>query len=256
MADYTLLIIIVVIVLGTAIATFLRGRSKDRCLVSFRGFMVTLLEKNGRRVWGRLSVEESGIELVYAKDYWDKDHAETSYIVFKDEFGTIDVLIRFHDELSEVNQHRRIKENSKAYHPWLPRLLARKAKNVINTFRDVIMEVSGLALSRVKTANPALNTIPSQQQRLSGITKDVTGYVGKAYDPILEKHIGNMVVLEITRPSGEIEEHVGVFKEYTQHYLQAMDVSYPDRDEIRLCDIIVPRAQATIRHGAEALNRK
>ena len=65
--------------------------------------MVTLLEKNDRRVWGRLSVEESGIELVYAKDYWDKDHVETSYIVFKDEFDAIDVLIRFHDELNEVN---------------------------------------------------------------------------------------------------------------------------------------------------------
>jgi len=76
-----------------------------------------------------------------------------------------------------------------------------------------------------------------------------------ALDPMLEKHIGKRIVLEITTGTEEIQEYVGIFKDYSQQFLQVMDVSYPDSDQERLCDIIAPRAHASIRHGAEASHR-
>ena len=79
-------------------------------------------------------------------------------------------------------------------------------------------------------------------------------YLGRAYDPILEKHIGKWVVLEITTNEEEVQEYAGIFKDYSRQFLQVMDVSYPDGDQTRICDIIVPRAHAYIRHGAETLN--
>ena len=51
--------------------------------------MMTLLEKDGKRVWGNLAVEASGLELVYSEDYLDKDHIETSYILFKEEYNSL-----------------------------------------------------------------------------------------------------------------------------------------------------------------------
>ncbi|GAI15097.1 unnamed protein product [marine sediment metagenome] len=111
-------------------------------------------------------------------------------------------------------------------------------------------------MTRAKTANPALATIASQQKSMKRVEKVVTGYLGRSYDPILEKHIGKQVVLEITTDNGEVQEHVGIFKDYSQQFLQVMDVSYLDGEQTRLCDIIVPRAHAYIRHGAEASNGK
>ena len=255
MLDNALLITILFIIVTTIVSAITSSRRRDRCLTSFRGFMVTLLEKDGKRVWGNLAVEASGLELVYSEDYLDKDHIETSYILFKEEYNSIYLLLRLHSELSEENKCKRIQEVKKAYHPWPLRLLARKVRNIANTCKDSIFEVLGLAMTRAKTANPALATIASQQKSMKRVEKVVTGYLGRSYDPILEKHIGKQVVLEITTDNGEVQEHVGIFKDYSQQFLQVMDVSYLDGEQTRLCDIIVPRAHAYIRHGAEASDR-
>ena len=256
MLDDILLITLICIIAATIIGTFLSGRSKDRCLASFGGFMVTLLEKGGRRVWGRLDTEASGLELVYSADYLDQDHIETSYIVFKEEFNTIYLLIRFHSELSEVNKRRRLREVKRAYHPSPLRLLGRKARNVINTFKDSIFEILGLVMTKATTANPAMASLASQQKRVTKVQQDVVGTVGRSYDAVLEKHIGKRVVLEVTTPDGKVQEHVGIFKDYSSQFLQVMDVSYPDGEETRVCDIIVPRAHGFIRHGAETTRKK
>ena len=221
-------------------------------MTSFCDFMVTLLEKGGKRVWGHLAIETSGLELLYSEDYLDEDHIETSYILFKEEFNKIYLILRFHSELTEENKLNRIREVKRAYHPSPPRLLVRRAGNVANTVKDSILEVLGLAMTRAKTASPALAMLDSQQKYVKKVAKDVVGYLGRSYDPILEKYIGKRAVLEITTVDGEIQEHVGIFKEYSQQFLQVMDVSYPDGDQTRLCDIIVPRAHASIRHGAES----
>ena len=255
MLDNALLLTIIFIIVSTIIGTLLSSRRRDRCLTSFCDFMVTLLEKDDKRVWGHLAVETSGLELLYSEDYRDEDHIETSYILFKEEYNSIYLLLRLHSELSEENKCKRIQEVKKAYHPWPLRLLARKVRNIANTCKDSIFEVLGLAMTRAKTANPALATLASQQQSIKRMEKGIAGYLGRSYDPILEKHIGKHVVLEITTDDEEVLEYVGIFKDYSQQFLQVMDVSYLDGEQTRLCDIIVPRAHAYIRHGAEASDR-
>ncbi|UCH12491.1 MAG: hypothetical protein JSW18_00655, partial [Candidatus Omnitrophota bacterium] len=59
----TFLITLVFIALCTIIGAFVKGRSKDRCLVDFKNSPVTLELKDGKSVWGRLNVEHTGIEL-------------------------------------------------------------------------------------------------------------------------------------------------------------------------------------------------
>lgn len=256
MLDNILLITIVFILITTVISTVINSRRRDRCLNSFSDFMVTLLEKDGKRVWGYLAVETSGLELVYSEGHQNKEHKEYSYILFKEEYDRINLLLRLHSELSETNKHKRIKEVKRAYHPWPPRLLARKARNIVNTCKDSIFEVMGLAMTRAKTANPAMAAVANQKQSVKRLEKGVTGFFGRSYDSILEKHIGKQVVLEITTDEEEVQEYVGIFKDYSRQFLQVMDVSYRDGDQTKLCDIVVPRGHATIRHGAETLNEE
>ncbi|MCK4788711.1 MAG: hypothetical protein KAV87_33520, partial [Desulfobacteraceae bacterium] len=205
MLDNALLITIIFIIVTTIVGTFLNSRRRDRCLTNFGDFMVTLLEKDGKRVWGYLVVETSGLELVYSEGYKNEEHKEYSYILFKDEYDSIYLLLRLHSELSEANKRKRIKEVEKAYHPWPPRLLARKVRNIANTCKDSIFEVMGVAMTRAKTANPALAAVASQQKSVKRLEKGVADYLGRAYDPILEKHIGKWVVLEITTNEEEVQ---------------------------------------------------
>lgn len=251
MVESVLLWTIAAILLSSTVGVVLARRKKDPCLNDFHSYMVTMQMKSGKRVWGRLHVETSGIEFRYRGNYWDKDHVETSFIMYKEEFGSIYALFRFHDELTPEEQRRRLSALRKAYHPWPPRRLLRHVRNLFNTIRDAISEALGTAILNVKAPSPALQAMVSQQKYVSKLQTDVIGYLGTSYDPMLERHIGTLVVLEITRPDGVIEEHVSVFKEYSSQYLEVMDVKYVDNGRPRVCDMVVPRAYAFIRHSAE-----
>ncbi len=69
MPDNALFITILFIIVTTIMGTFISSRRRDQCLTSFRDFTVTLLEKGGKRVWGYLAIETSGLELLYWEDY-------------------------------------------------------------------------------------------------------------------------------------------------------------------------------------------
>lgn len=60
----TFLVTVIFIALCTIVGAFVKGRSRDRCLVDFKGLPVTMELKDSKHVWGRLNVEHTGIELV------------------------------------------------------------------------------------------------------------------------------------------------------------------------------------------------
>jgi tetratricopeptide (TPR) repeat protein len=73
----------------------------------------------------------------------------------------------------------------------------------------------------------------TSQTYLRGISKDVIGYVGTSFDPLLEKFVGTRVVVEVVEDE-EIHEHVGMLKEYSADFLEVLDVYYPLPQEVKL----------------------
>jgi len=243
---------VAIIVGSSLIGFFLSGRRKDPCLKHFQDYLTTIQLKNGKRVLGELDVETSGVELRYKGNYWDDGHVETSFILFKEEFNSIYAFFRFLDQLSPESQELRLDELERAYHPPASKRFLRHTRNMLNTLKDSFGASISAATSVVKSANPALRAVSSQQAHLARAQSDVLGYVGASYDPILEKHIGHMIVLEITNSQGVIEEHVGIFKDYSAQFLEVMDVPWKTQDGAFVkCDLILPRAHALIRHSAE-----
>jgi hypothetical protein len=91
----------VVVILGSSlVGFFLNERRKDPCLKHFQDYLTTVHLKNGKKIWGRLDVQTSGVEFRYQGNYWDQDHVETSFILFKEEFNSIYAFFRFHSQLS------------------------------------------------------------------------------------------------------------------------------------------------------------
>ena len=246
-------ITIIFIVLATAVGAFIRRRSRDKCLKDFSKNMVTLEETSGKTIWGKLRVENTGLEFVYKTKHEDQQgHHETSYILYKYEYPNIAVLIRYLDELSERNKKERQKKLKRTYHPTLLRRLKRKTANIFKTIRDSVMEVVNLLISQAKKATPAGAVLSSQDKYVSQMKQELMGSIGASYEPLLERYIGNRVVLELIR-GDKIFEYCGVLKEYTAEFIEVMDVDYESKEDepAKKADLVVPRKCGVIRHLGE-----
>ncbi len=246
-------ITIIFIILATAVGAFIRRRSRDKCLKDFSRNMVTLEETSGKTIWGKLRVENTGLEFVYKIKHEDQQgHHETSYILYKYEYPNIAVLIRYLDELSERNKKERQKKLKRTYHPTLLRRLKRKTANIFKTVRDSVMEVVNLLISQAKKATPAGAVLSSQDKYVSQMKQELMGSMGTSYEPLLERYIGNRVVLELIR-GDKIFECCGVLKEYTAEFIEVMDVNYKVKEDqpSRKADLVVPRKYGVIRHLGE-----
>jgi len=240
------------VLLGLSLlAMVLNRRARDRCLKDFAGFLTTVQFKSGKRVWGRLVVETTGVEFRYRDDYWDQDHIETSFILYKQEFPTVWVFFRFRDELSDVNKVRRQRQLDRSFHPRFHRRWLRGLRNLLASLKDALTDITSAVVSAASATSPAAKALAAQQKQVARVQAELTGYAGTSYDPIIERHIGKRVVLEITRPDGVVEEHVGVLKEYSADFLVVLDLDYKDGDRVRDCDVIVPRAHSFVRHSNE-----
>ena len=249
----TFAITIIFIVLATVVAAFVRRRSRDKCLKDFGRNIVTLEETGGKIIWGKLRVENTGLEFVYpAKHADEQGHDETSYILYKYEYPKIAALVRFHDQLSELNKKKREKELKRTYHPTLLLRLKRKIQNVFKTVRDSVMEVLNMLISQAKKAAPAGAVLTSQDKYVSQMKQELMGSVGTSFEPLLERYIGRRVVVELVK-GDKIFEYPGVLKEYTAEFIEIMDVDcrLKEDEPARKADLVVLRKYGVVRHLGE-----
>jgi hypothetical protein len=251
--DIATSVTIIFIILAAGVGAFIRKRSRDKCLRDFENNMVTLEDMSGKIIWGRLRVENTGLEFVYPKKHKDRQgHDEASYILYKYEYPSIGAVIRFHDELSESNKKAREKELKRTYHPGFWRRLKRKTLNVFRTVRDSIVEIVNLLISQAKKATPAGKVLSSQDKYVSQMKQELMGSVGTSFEPLLERYIGHKVVLEMIK-GDKVLEYCGVLKDYTAEFIEIMNVDYQITEDKppSIADLVVPRKLGLIRHLAE-----
>lgn len=251
-----LLFFSIILILGLAIfGAILRARRRDVCLKSFTGYLVYVRLKNGKQIWGELLTDATGIELAYRADHPDEEgHVESSYIIFSGEYPNVQLIIRFLNELTERNVKRRQKKLDRSYKPNVLRRGRRKFRNWFNMIRDAVSQAFTSIISAATKAAPA--PVTSQQKSVTGSGKELVEWFGNAYDPILERHIGRKIVVEVSSPDGVVHEYVGVFREYSGDYLEVMDVTFEEDGVKQQVDLIVPRKHGTVRHDAESVGQR
>jgi len=246
-------ITILFIIFAAGVGAFVRKRSRDKCLRDFEKNMVTLERKSGKTIWGKLRVENTGLEFVYSEKHKDPDgHDETSYILYKYEYPDISAVIRFHDMLSEQNKIAREKELKQTYHPGFRRRLKRRILNIFRTVRDSVVEVVNLLISQARKATPAGKVLTSQDKYVSQMKQELMESTGTSFEPLLERYIGHKVVLEMIK-GDKVLEYCGVLKDYTAEFIEIMDVNYASNlgQPTRTADLVVPRKHGLVRHLAE-----
>ena len=232
LVDWSFIITLGVIVLATFIGAYMRSIHKDRCLTDFHGYHVTVEKKNNHVAWGTMHLHPTGLELIYRSDVQDDGHMETSYVLYKDEYDDIQAIYRYARDLTPDFQKTRARSVERAFHPGLLRRGRRSMRNFLSTASDSIAEAFTLALGRVRRKGASLMTDTSQTY-IRGIGKDIIGYVGTSYDPMLEKLVGTRIVVEIVEDD-EVHEHVGMLKEYSADFMELLDVYYPLPQEVKL----------------------
>lgn len=246
-------ITVIFIVVAAVVTAFTKGRSRDKCLRSFAGHLVTLELLNGKVVWGKLIVDVTGMEFVYSKVHKDNDgHDEKSYIFYKPEYTTMQLLVRFLDELDSKAKKKRDNELKRVYHPGIGARINRSIVNCFKTVRDAFVELFNLLIDQAKKKAPGGAILASQGKYVSRVQKDVIGTTSTTYDPILERYIGKHVVVEFLKADAQIE-CAGVLKDYTAEFIELMDVDYSLSavNAIRKADLVLPRKLAVVRHAGE-----
>ncbi|MBN2190779.1 MAG: hypothetical protein JW728_06185 [Candidatus Aureabacteria bacterium] len=250
----TFAITIIFIVAATFIGALVKGRSKDRCLKHFSGDSVTVINKDMKAIWGRLQVDNSSLELFYRDIYKDEkdSHIETSYIIYKNEFSNILVLVRFLDQLSEEERSKRENMLKKAYHPGLIRRVLRSTRNIFGTVKDSIADIANLFMGKIKTSVPSGKILAGQEKYVSQIQSQVVSGIGMSYEPVLERHIGKRVVASYMLDSKK-HEISGILRDYTAEFIELMETEpklFDDKSP-RKADIIMPRGISVVRHLGE-----
>ena len=114
------------------------------------------------------------------------------------------------------------------------------------------MEVVNLLIGRAKQVTPVGRVLSGRDKYVSQMQAGVFSSLNTSFEPLIEKHMGKRVVLQLSR-AGKIIEYPGILKGYTAEFLELMDLTYrsPGREEVRKADIVVPRSVGLIRHLGE-----
>lgn len=214
---------LLLILLSSIIGVFLAGRKRDRCLKDFSNDECRLSLASGKTVYGILHTYGSGIELEYTRIHPDRQgHEESSFMLYSAESAQILTLKRFHHDLSEANRRERTREITRTYHPGFFRRARRKFRNFVNTFQDGLNRSLSTLIGAAAMRNPQAK-IAGREKELSGLGSQMIGAVSHAYDAILEHYIGHYVVLEMP-VDGEVREFCGILKDYTQNYIEILNL--------------------------------
>lgn len=244
---------VIIIVVSTLVIAVIRRLHIDKCLKDFKDDFVTLILEGNVCRRGKLDVESIGLELLYPTEDVTADQPAYSYILYKEEYAKILVLARFHEDLSEKNRCLRDREMQRTYHPGFWLRMKRKTGNFFKTIKDSLTEIFNQFSTQLKANN---TSYANQEKMAKQVNQELVGSWDATYNTLLEKYIGNLVVVEYK--SGALEgKFTGVLKEYTAQYLEILDVmlDMEGNGSPRAADVVIPVNVGRIRHVGERVQR-
>jgi len=271
--------------LAAVVGAFVAARKRDRCLKRFRNFPVTIEEQSGRTIWGRLKVFSKGLELEFERSAGAEGAApggpaKNSFLLYESEVARILAIRRFADGLPGRDAARRRRQAERLADPTLASRIGRWMRNIVNTFRDAIVQALGMSVQQAAKARPS-PVLATGGGQIAGIGATIVGATANAYEPMLEQYIGKPVILELVNPADaekRVVEYHGYLGEYSTQFVLLVDARRQAeakapgaegkaqasakaeevtagggdaaRSEEGLFDLIVPRSCGRVRHAS------
>lgn len=236
----TLFYLTLLFIFLTAVVTALVTKwARDKCLKFFHHYHVTLERTRGQTSWGRLRVFSTGVEIVYDHPYVDhRGRKKTSYLIYQQELEQqLLSVLRYHDELDEAHQKKRLRQVHRTFNPGPLRRFNRGVRNLINTLRDAFNAAIGAVVGQYQRMNPASAVLSTQGQNVTQIGQTLLGRFANAYEPLLEQYIGRSVILDVAdpvNPNNATVQYAGYLADYTTNFVALFNVEHKTAEEVGL----------------------
>ncbi|MBK1877790.1 hypothetical protein [Pelagicoccus mobilis] len=229
---------------------------RDACLKEFDGDFVILKMKDGRSVWGVMKVFPKCIELVYdSPQAMGLGRSKSSYVLYDKKIADIDRIIRPAPSEGTSEREEWDEEVADLKFTSFFEKIGRSLRNLYGMLRDAFSQSVGMLIGMAKQRSAALQKVSGADRHATEVGQSLLEILPNAYEPILEKYRGALVVLE-SLEEGEVQETLGVLEDYTVGNLliRAVDIRAEDVPEglkdrgFRVGDVIFPRSRAVVRH--------
>jgi len=224
-ADNAIALTILFIFVSAMVGAFIASRKRDPCLKKFASYPVILVRADGWKAWGFLKVFSKGLTLRFCQAT-SSSPSKASFVLYEPEMTQILCLLRPADLLDEWQASRRKLQLLRMARPNLLFRIARRIRNVVNTFRDAFAKALNTLLGQVqKTATSRV--MKAGGGTLTQVSTAALTVVANAYEPILEQYIGKPVVADLTVPTDppRTVEVTGYLGEYSDKYLLLVDAN-------------------------------
>ena len=220
---------ILFIFLTALVTVIVSQRRRDKCLKLFDGFHVSYLTQSGKAMWGDLVVFSKGLEIIYDAPYMTRRGIyKTSSLLYETDTAQSLAICRMIDSLDPGQKHRRLRQISKTFRPNLIRRTIRRIRNIINMLRDAFSKaLSTLIGAWAQTSKSTVVT--SQKAGIEQIGQTLLGVAGNAYEPLLERHIGKPVVLQMQTPASDDKIPIdvpGYLADYSETHIAVFNVEH------------------------------
>jgi len=222
----TVAVIFVVAIIGALI----RMRRRDKCLKLLHDYPVTCLSSRMPTMWGDLRVVSKGIEVCFDAPYHTRRGlTKHSSLLYEDEYKAFTAFCRTPYGLNEQEQRDRQQQIRRSYKPGPFRLAWRWCRNLLNTIRDAVVTTFSLFTGQIHRGRQFAGAIASQKGRIDELGGQLIALAGNAYEPLLERHIGKPVILELTNPTTPDPSTIelpGYLVDYSDAFLAVFNEQY------------------------------
>jgi len=226
--------ITVLFIFVTAVVTVLvKQRKKDKCLKLFHDYHVSYLTITGQIIWGDLIVFSKGLELAFDAPYENtRGMLKTSAMIYEQDLANCLAICRTEVGLTDAEKKARQRQLRRAINPGIIRRGWRCIRNIFNTLNDAFSKAFTTVLgqaAKVKTGGAAGATLAAQQGNVGQIGQSLLSSVANAYEPILERHIGKPVILELASPADAEKKPVelhGYLADYSDKYIAIVNTEH------------------------------
>ncbi len=226
------------IFLAAIASVFVRRLRKDKCLALLNDHHVTYLNEAGKPLWGDLRVSSQGLQLVYDAPYTtSRGLVKTSCLLYPGELSGCVAICRSVRGLTDQELEQREFQVQRSFDPDLSRRLLRRMRNLVNVVRDAISKTIGLFVGALSRGRAMAEVVQSQRGEVDELGKTLIGLVANAYEPMLERHIGRPVVLELKNPDAAdapTSEFPGYLVDYTEDFVAIFSVDQEPEERIEL----------------------
>ena len=209
---------ILIIFVATLLTSYFKSASRDPVLKDFHGFPVIVFFKNGHTVWGKMNAKSTGFIIEYEKPFDNITHQESGFIIYRNEYPTIEKIVRVVDDLNDDDLTKRKIKSLSYKKSWLS-YLRRGFRNFFAGVRDALVDTFGMFVGRMA---PQSSVITKNQNYVKKVGESFVDYVNNSYEPVIEYLSGKRIVYET--PNGDKWiEHTGITGKYSKDFLEILD---------------------------------